>query len=83
MPFHTADPEVLESSSEEREIKADMESASDEGETRTGPKSGKRRRSPDEQSAQKTIKGPEPDVFTFSDIFHVRSRFICIYRSMS
>ena len=78
VPSHTADPGVLESSSEEGEIKADMESASDEGETRKDPNSGKRRRSPDEQSAKKRMKGPEPDVFNFSDIFHVWSRFNCI-----
>ena len=64
-PSRDADPEVLESSSEEGEIRED-------------PKPGKRRHSLDEQSAAKRIRGPGPDAFKFSDIFHVRSRLNCI-----
>ena len=65
VPSHSADLEVLESSSEE-------------GEIRENPKSGKRRHSLNEQSAAKWIRGPEPNAFKFSDIFHVRNRLNCI-----
>ena len=65
VPSQGAYPEILESSSEEGEIRKD-------------PKPGKRLHSPDEQSAAKRIKGPGPDAFKFSDIFHVRNRLNCI-----
>ena len=59
-PLQSAAPEVLESSSEEGEIRED-------------PGHGKRRHSSGEQSPAKRIKGPELDAFNFSDILHIRS----------
>lgn len=69
-PSRGAYPEVLESSNEE--------SSSEEGEIREDPKPRKRIHSPDEQSAAKRIKGPGPDAFKFSGIFHVKNRLNCI-----
>ena len=77
VPSHCADPEVLDSSSEEGEIRENLD-LSNEEEIRKDPNPGKRGRSPDEQSAAKRMKGPGPDVFNFSDIFHVRNRLNCI-----
>ena len=65
-PLPSAAPEILESSSEE------------EGDIREDVGHGKRNLSPEEESPAKRIKGPEPNVFSFSSISHVRSRLNCM-----